>query len=152
MSDLRSAQSGQAPAPQKGSDSVRLMRLGALWSGMAVLMGAFGTHVLRGRLSPDQIETIRTAVQYQAWHGIAVVAIAGGMSHFDKLRLARACRWLLTGSVLFSGSLYILVITGWGAAAFLTPIGGVAMLIGWAFVAAGARKLPRAGDASKQSP
>ena len=112
-------------------------------AGLAVAAGAFGAHGLRDHLSAGSLETFRTAANYQLLHGIAVVAVAGAMSHFDRRRL-RIAGWLLvTGSVLFSGSLYGLSISGVRALGLVTPFGGVALLAGWCAVMLGARRPAR---------
>lgn len=130
---------------ERGSRSASsdLMRVGALLAGLGVAAGAFGAHALRNHLAPASLDVYRTAVLYQLLHGIAIVAIAGGMSHFDKARLGLACWIMALGTLLFSGSLYVLAATGLRLAGYLTPVGGLLLLIAWGFVLAGARKLPR---------
>lgn len=125
-----------------GSSSV-LMRVGAVLAGMAVLAGALGTHELHKHLTPSAMEIFRTAVFYQLLHGVAVVAIAGGMSHFDKRRLAIACWIMVLGTALFSGSLFVLALAGSAVVGFVTPVGGVLLVVSWALVVGGSRKLPR---------
>ncbi len=131
------------PERNSRSASSDLMKVGAVLVGLGVAAGAFGAHALRDHLTPASLELFRTAALYQLLHGIAIVAIAGGMSHFDKVRLGLACWLMALGTLLFSGSLYVLAATGLRLAGYLTPVGGLLLLLAWGFVFAGARKLPR---------
>jgi len=107
----------------------RAATVGALLGASGVVLGAFGAHALRARLSPDHLEVYRTGVLYHLIHAVALVAVAGVA---DRLRRPTLTIALFGGGVLiFSGSLYALAITGvrtWGA---VTPIGGVALIAGW---------------------
>lgn len=110
--------------------------LGSLLGGLGVGLGAFGAHGLRRRLSEERLQTFEIAVRYQIYHALALLAAALLAEWLPGARLAAAAGWLfLTGVLLFSGSLYILVFTGqrrWGA---VTPLGGVAFVLGWACLA-----------------
>lgn len=105
-------------------------RLGALWALLAVALGAFGTHGLRDALEPGRLATFETGVRYQMYHALGLVAL-GALPR----RCWRAMWPLFAGSLLFSGSLYLLVATDrgwWGAVA---PIGGALQLVGWGLLA-----------------
>jgi uncharacterized membrane protein YgdD (TMEM256/DUF423 family) len=119
------------------------LTLGAASAGLAVALGAFGAHGLKGRvaaglLAPERLETWHTAAQYQMWHALALLALAVAM----RQGLVPARAWvpagLLAGTVLFSGSLYALVLTGVGALGAITPLGGATWLATWAAVAGAA--------------
>jgi uncharacterized membrane protein YgdD (TMEM256/DUF423 family) len=114
--------------------------LGAASAFVAVAAGAFGAHALREALPPDRLAVFETAARYQMYHALAVLA-AGMLAVRRRGRSAPAAGWLfLLGTVLFSGSLYALALTGvraWGA---VTPWGGLAWLAGWAILAAAATK------------
>jgi uncharacterized membrane protein YgdD (TMEM256/DUF423 family) len=110
-------------------------------------MGAFSAHLLRDRLAPDMLEVVRLGAQYELLHGIAIVAVAGAMSHFHRARLRAACWLFIAGIVLFSGSLYALALTGNRAFGMVTPLGGLAFIAGWVMVMLGAR--PREKTAHK---
>ena len=101
-----------------------------------VALGAFGAHALKARLGPELIEVFRTGVFYQLVHAVALLGVAAIR---DRLRAPRVTTWLFSaGIVIFSGSLYVLAVTGvrmWGA---VTPLGGLAFLAGW-----GSLLLPR---------
>ena len=100
---------------------------------VAVALGAFGAHALRGQLDLQMTAVWQTAVQYQAWHALALLGVGILLLHWPGKRGLALAGWLfLAGIVLFAGSLYALALTGargWGA---VTPIGGVAFLAGWA--------------------
>ena len=109
----------------------RLLCAGATIAGLGVAAGAFGAHGLREQLSLASLETFRTGAGYQLLHGVAIVAIAGAMSHFNRRRM-RIAGWLLViGVVLFSGSLYLLSLSGIRAFGLVTPVGGGVLLLGW---------------------
>jgi uncharacterized membrane protein YgdD (TMEM256/DUF423 family) len=111
----------------------RSLFLGATSAGIAVAAGAFGAHALRARLAPELLAIFETGARYQMYHALALVAL--GASPLTG-RLIDATRWcFVTGTLLFSGSLYLLALTGtrwWGA---VTPLGGVAFLAGWGCLA-----------------
>ena len=105
----------------------RIVVAGALLAGTAVAFGAFGAHALRGVLSEQQLGWWQTAVQYQLWHALALLALAA-------LRPPRAgaIAWLLGGgALLFSGSLYLMALTDARWLGAITPLGGLAMILGW---------------------
>jgi len=108
------------------------MVLGAALAGAAVAAGAFGAHGLRGRLDPDLLETFGTAARYQLIHGIALVTAALAAERWPTARLAPVMWMFLAGTVVFSGSLYLLALTGARAFGAITPVGGVLLIAGWA--------------------
>ena len=105
--------------------------LGAVSAMLAVGAGAFGAHALRARISPEHLAIFETGARYQIYHALALLAVAWAVSRWPG-SLPVFAGWLFVlGSILFSGSLYILALTGarwWGA---VTPIGGLAFLAGW---------------------
>ena len=105
--------------------------LGAVSAMLAVGAGAFGAHALRARISPEHLAIFETGARYQIYHALALLAVAWAVSRWPG-SLPVFAGWLFVlGSILFSGSLYILALTGtrwWGA---VTPIGGLAFLGGW---------------------
>ena len=110
---------------------------------MAVALGAFGAHALKSRLAPDMAAVWQTAVQYHAWHALALLA-AGILMAQDPSRVGLTwAAWLFAvGIVLFSGSLYALALTGVRGLGAITPLGGVAWLAGWSALAWAAFKTP----------
>lgn len=106
---------------------------------LAVALGAFGAHGLRQRLTPDMLAIFETGVRYHVYHALGLFAVAWVLDK-NPASLANAAGWAFTvGIVVFSGSLYILSISGIRWLGAITPIGGVAFLVGWVllFVAAG---------------
>jgi uncharacterized membrane protein YgdD (TMEM256/DUF423 family) len=105
--------------------------LGALSALISVAAGAFGAHALRVRLTPEDLAVFETAARYQMYHALALFAAAWAVSRWPGPLPVWAGWLFVVGTVLFSGSLYILALTGtrwWGA---VTPLGGVAFLAGW---------------------
>jgi uncharacterized membrane protein YgdD (TMEM256/DUF423 family) len=98
---------------------------------LAVALGAFGAHALRNTVAPEMLGVWQTAVQYQMFHALVMLSIVIAESRSSST-LMRVAGWLFVmGSVLFSGSLYLLVITGIKALGMITPIGGGLFLMGW---------------------
>lgn len=99
---------------------------GALLAALAVSLGAFGAHALDQVVTPDRIATFETAVRYQMFHALGLLAAAAlGPA------AARAAPWLLAGSLIFSGSLYLLVFTGTSWLGAVAPVGGLLQIGGW---------------------
>ena len=110
-------------------------RIGALSAMLAVAAGAFGAHALRERLAPDLLQVFETAVRYQMYHALALLAVAWASSRSDGVA-ARVAGWLfVAGTVLFSGSLYLLALSGIRWLGAITPLGGLAWIAGWAILA-----------------
>ena len=105
--------------------------LGALLAFLAVGAGAFGAHALRERLTPDLLEVFETAARYQMYHALALFAVAWGVDRWPG-GVTTAAGWLfVAGIVLFSGSLYLLSLSGVRWLGAITPFGGLAFLAGW---------------------
>ena len=107
---------------------------------VAVALGAFGAHALRDRLSADMLDVFKTGVTYQMYHALALLGVAILLARFstDGSPWLTAAGWLfIAGSVLFSGSLYALSLSGTPWLGAITPLGGVAFLLGWAALAIG---------------
>jgi len=104
----------------------------ALLMFLAVALGAFGAHLLRARLPLDALALWHTGVQYHAWHALALLGVGLWLLRAPNLALVGWAGWLfLAGIVMFSGSLYLLALSGEKALGFITPFGGVAFLAGW---------------------
>ena len=112
--------------------------VGALMGLVGVGLGACGAHGLRTRLSPDMLAVFETAVRYQMYHALALLATAALMTRVDS-RSVLIAGWSFTAGILiFSGSLYALALTGVTILGAITPIGGVAFLVGWIALAVAA--------------
>lgn len=109
--------------------------LGATFGGVSVLLGAFGAHALRARLTPEDLATFEIGVRYQMYHALALFVVAWATTQWDSPAIPAAGWAFVTGIVVFSGSLYVLVFSGMRWLGAITPIGGVAFLIGWALLA-----------------
>jgi uncharacterized membrane protein YgdD (TMEM256/DUF423 family) len=115
--------------------------VGALAGFLAVTFGAFGAHALRERLSPEMLTVFETGVRYHMYHALALMLVSAMMPRMGGW-LVVASGWLFTaGIVLFSGSLYLLALTGVTIFGAITPIGGLAFLAGWACLAIAAAAL-----------
>jgi len=114
-----------------------LFVIGALNGAISVALGAFGAHALSARLDARSLEIFETAARYQAIHAVALLAVALLLSRSPNGALTGAGWAFAAGIVLFSGSLYVLALSGvrtWGAVA---PFGGTALLVGWILLAIG---------------
>lgn len=113
----------------------RIVVAGALILMLAVGTGAFGAHALRRITSPEMLAVWQTAVLYQLVHGLGLLAIAVLSPRFPSPLLSAAAWLMLIGTVLFSGSLYVLVLSGVHWLGAITPIGGSAFIAAWLLVA-----------------
>ena len=101
----------------------------------AVIFGAIGAHALRGRLGPEDLLIFETGVRYQMYHALGLFAVAWAVSRWPS-GATTAAGWLFVAGVLvFSGSLYVLVLTGQRWLGAVTPFGGLLMICGWASLA-----------------
>jgi uncharacterized membrane protein YgdD (TMEM256/DUF423 family) len=117
---------------------------GALSAAMAVVLGAFGAHALRGRLPVDLQAVYQTASQYHVYHALALLVVGLLALHLPNSGALRWSGWLmLLGTALFSGSLYLLAITGQRWLGAITPLGGSAWIGAWLLLAWAARGLAR---------
>lgn len=107
--------------------------IGSLLAGLAVVLGAFGAHGLKSMVSPELIDTWEKAVRYQMYHALAMLLLGWALSHWpEQARLWSLGGWFfLAGTVFFSGSLYLLVLSGIKWLGAVTPLGGVAFAVGW---------------------
>jgi uncharacterized membrane protein YgdD (TMEM256/DUF423 family) len=114
--------------------------LGAASALLAVAAGAFGAHALRARLSAEMLAVFETGARYQMYHALGLLAAAWAVSRWPGPWVVRAGWLFLAGTVLFSGSLYILALSGIRWLGAVTPFGGVAFLAGWACLILAARR------------
>lgn len=110
----------------------RILLFGGVCGGLAVAIGAFGAHALKDALIANgRLDTFELATRYQFYHALALLILGALVERLDQTKLNWSSRFFLSGIIVFSGSLYILSLSGntlWGA---ITPIGGVFLLIGW---------------------
>jgi uncharacterized membrane protein YgdD (TMEM256/DUF423 family) len=109
----------------------------------AVALGAFGAHALTSRIAPDLLAVYRTGVEYHFYHALGLLAVGLAAQCLPDSKWLRASGLLMAaGIVIFSGSLYLLALTGVRALGAVTPFGGVAFLLAWASFAVAALKAP----------
>ena len=109
-----------------------LLMVAAISGLLAVVIGAFGAHGLKGRIATDLMAIFQTGVQYHFYHTLALLLVGILMLQFPQISLLKWSGWLfIAGIVIFSGSLYALAITDIKWLGAITPIGGVAFIAGW---------------------
>lgn len=115
-------------------DSVKIIKIACGFLGLAVVVGAFGAHSLKEELTPAAIETFKTGVSYQFYHGFAIM-IAGILQHtFKDRNLKNAVLSFAFGIFFFSFNCYLYATTQVKFFALLVPIGGLAFIAGWCFM------------------
>ncbi len=107
---------------------------GAVAALIALALGAFGSHYLRTKLSAEMLDIFEIGVRYQMYHALGLIAVAWATSRWPEINLNSAGWAFIIGIVLFSGSLYLLSITGMRWLGVVTPIGGLSFLAGWAIL------------------
>jgi uncharacterized membrane protein YgdD (TMEM256/DUF423 family) len=113
-----------------------MITAGAVTAGVGVALGAFGAHSIRGALAPDLYAIYLTAVQYHMWHALALILCGIAVPLAVRPRWAQIAALLfLFGVIVFSGSLYLLVLSELRAWGMVTPIGGTALIGGWVALA-----------------
>jgi uncharacterized membrane protein YgdD (TMEM256/DUF423 family) len=108
---------------------------GAIFMALAVLLGAFGAHALKNSLPAEMLAVYKTGVEYQFYHALGLLLIGLTGFHLDSKWLRRSGLLLAVGILLFSGSLYVLALTGIKVIGAITPIGGVSFVAGWFYLA-----------------
>lgn len=111
------------------------LALGAIFAALGVVFGAFGAHALRSTMSPDDLATFETGVRYQMYHALALIAVAWATTQWESTTVTLAGWAFVVGILIFSGSLYLLVLSGQRWLGAITPIGGVALIAGWILLA-----------------
>ncbi|MFC4776333.1 DUF423 domain-containing protein [Paenibacillus sp. GCM10023252] len=110
----------------------KYVAIGAIHAALAIALGAFGAHGLEGRISEHYLTVFETGVRYQMYHGLALILLALFADRLNQpKRLIWAGRLMQTGIILFSGSLYVLSLTGIKVLGAITPLGGVAFITAW---------------------
>ncbi len=111
--------------------------MGAALAALGVAAGAFGAHALRGRLTPDLLAAFETGVRYHLIHALALLSVAWAATRWPG-QAVNVAGWLfLAGTLLFSGSLYALSLSGVRGLGVITPLGGIAFIAGWLALAWG---------------
>jgi uncharacterized membrane protein YgdD (TMEM256/DUF423 family) len=118
------------------------LALGAISAAISVAAGAFGAHALKARLAPDLLAVFETGARYQMYHALGLLAAGWTASRVAGSAPAWAAWLFVAGTVLFSGSLYALALSGVRALGAVTPFGGVAFIGGWIALAIAAMRSP----------
>lgn len=113
----------------------KILLAGAIFMALGVLLGAFGAHALKTSLSPEMLAVYKTGVEYQYYHalGLLLIGVIGFQIRSNYLRWSGLL--MVFGIILFSGSLYVLSLTGIKAIGAITPVGGLSFVAGWIFLA-----------------
>lgn len=113
----------------------RLLAVAALFGAVGVALGAFGAHGLKDRLTAPDLAVFETAVRYQMYHAVALLGLSAWIERTPAPRLLWAAGAWIAGTTIFSGSLYLLVLTDTPWLGAVAPLGGVALIAGWLLVA-----------------
>ena len=109
-----------------------LLMIGSLFALLSVALGAFGAHALRKKLSSDQLAVYQTGVQYQMYHALGLLVLGIYAAVFGQNGwLTLSAVLMVIGVILFSGSLYMLTLTGKRGFGAITPLGGLSWIISW---------------------
>ena len=108
-----------------------LLITGAILAALAVLIGAFGAHGLKAKVSHEDLEIFNTGVSYHMFHALAIILMGVMGFNLPHYIISIPAYFMVTGVVIFSGSLYLLVITNLRWLGAITPIGGLCFIIGW---------------------
>lgn len=110
--------------------------IGAVAMALGVVLGAFGAHGLKNKLTPDLLAVYQTGVEYHLYHALGLILVGVLIQQFPQASGLHTGGWLLlAGIVIFSGSLYVLAISGIRWLGAITPIGGTAFIAGWLWIA-----------------
>jgi uncharacterized membrane protein YgdD (TMEM256/DUF423 family) len=119
------------------------LAVAAAAGGIGVALGAFGAHGLKARVSAEMLAVYETGVRYHMYHALALVGVGLAAGRFGSAWLALSGWLFLAGIVVFSGSLYVMTLTGARWLGAITPLGGLALIAGWAALALAAWQAPR---------
>lgn len=119
---------------------MNIVKIGAVFMALAVIFGAFGAHAVKGMLTPERFDVYRTGVQYHFYHAIGLLIIGAISFHISNQWMVWSSYSLIAGILIFSGSLYLLTLLDVAWLGAITPIGGVAFILGWIFLFIGLTK------------
>lgn len=122
--------------------------IGSVFMALAVAFGAFGAHIVESMLTPERFDVYKTGVEYHFYHALGLLILGAISIIFPENKWLSWSGYCLTAGILiFSGSLYLLTLTDTGWLGAITPIGGVAFILGWIFLAVGVLTGPQSTDA-----
>tara|TARA_B100001094_G_scaffold283954_1_gene297060 strand:- start:24 stop:392 length:369 start_codon:yes stop_codon:yes gene_type:complete len=108
-----------------------LLIIGSVFAALSVLLGAFGAHGLKNRLSIEDLAIFETAVRYQMYHALGILLMGLASFYLTEKLVSTPAYFLILGIIVFSGSLFLLVFTNLRWFGAITPIGGLCLIIGW---------------------
>jgi len=108
-----------------------LLIIGSVFAALSVLLGAFGAHGLKNRLSIEDLAIFETAVRYQMYHALGILLMGVASFYLTEKLVSAPAYFLILGIIIFSGSLFLLVFTNLRWFGAITPIGGLCLIIGW---------------------
>lgn len=124
------------------AQQVLFLRMAGVLGALAVILGAFGAHGLRDKLAPEMLAVFEVGVRYHMYHALALLAVSLAPASLWSSPATVAAAWSWVGGiVVFSGSLYVLTLSGIKWLGAITPIGGVAFIVGWLALVAGSARL-----------
>lgn len=124
------------------AQQVLFLRIAGVLGALAVILGAFGAHGLRDKLAPEMLAVFEVGVRYHMYHALALLAVSLAPASLWSSPATVAAAWSWVGGILvFSGSLYALTLSGIKWLGAITPIGGVAFIVGWLALVAGSARL-----------
>lgn len=130
--------------------SKNFLLTGAVFMILAVAFGAFGAHIVQNMLSPDRFEVYQTAVEYHFYHALGLLIIGAVTLSIEPSKwITWSGYCLVAGILIFSGSLYLLTLTDTGWLGAITPIGGLAFILGWILFSVGLTKVQTGLDQKK---
>ncbi|MFL3005777.1 MAG: DUF423 domain-containing protein [Candidatus Neomarinimicrobiota bacterium] len=112
-----------------------LLIIGSLFAALSVLLGAFGAHGLKNRLTMEDLAIFETAVRYQMYHALGILLMGVASFYLTEKLVFIPAYFLILGIIIFSGSLFLLVFTNLRWFGAITPIGGLCLIIGWLLLA-----------------
>ena len=112
-----------------------LIIIGSLFAALSVLLGAFGAHGLKNRLTMEDLAIFETAVRYQMYHSLGILLMGVASFYLTEKLVSIPAYILILGIIFFSGSLFLLVFTNLRWFGAITPIGGLCLIIGWLLLA-----------------
>lgn len=107
------------------------LSVGAFFAATGVALGAFGAHTLEGRVPPERLDVFETGARYQMYHALGLLVLAWTYMQWPSWQLAWSGYLFIAGVLIFSGSLYLLVLTDTPWLGAVTPVGGLAFITGW---------------------
>jgi len=122
-------------------NSKSLIITGSLFMALAVAFGAFGAHIVQDLLTPERFQVYQTGVEYHFYHALGLLLLGAVSFHIsDSKWITLSGIAFIAGIIIFSGSLYFLTLTDTGWLGAITPLGGIAFILGWVFLAIGTAK------------